>query len=210
MSATRVHDVSVLYVEDDDATRTELAELLGRRVRELRVAADGAAGLAAFRAHEPDLVLSDIRMPQLDGLAMARELRALRPELPIVLTTAHSDLSYLLEAIELGADGYVLKPIALPQLTRALDRAAELVLHRRAARRHAEERERLIGELEAALARIKRLSGLLPICASCKRIRDDRGYWQQLEAYITEHSEAEFTHGLCQECVTKLYGDLVR
>ena len=65
------------------------------------------------------------------------------------------------------------------------------------------ERERLIQELQDALANIKRLRGLLPICASCKKIRDDKGYWNELEAYILEHSEAEFTHGICPDCIDR-------
>ncbi|NLI80729.1 MAG: PAS domain-containing protein [Deltaproteobacteria bacterium] len=69
------------------------------------------------------------------------------------------------------------------------------------------EREALIEELQDALAKVKTLSGLLPICASCKRIRDDNGYWQQIEAYIGEHSEAEFSHGICPECARRLYPD---
>jgi PAS domain S-box-containing protein len=71
-----------------------------------------------------------------------------------------------------------------------------------------EEQERLIGELQHALAEVRRLSGLLPICASCKKIRDDQGYWQQIEAYIQDHSEAEFSHSVCPECAKKLYPDL--
>ena len=67
------------------------------------------------------------------------------------------------------------------------------------------ERERLIAELRQALRDIKNLRGLLPICASCKKIRDDQGYWQSLEQYVTEHSEAQFTHGLCPECMMRLY-----
>jgi hypothetical protein len=65
-------------------------------------------------------------------------------------------------------------------------------------------------DLSAALATVKKLSGLLPICASCKRIRNDQGYWEQIEAYIREHSEAEFTHGICPACVEKLYPELSR
>jgi PAS domain S-box-containing protein len=71
-----------------------------------------------------------------------------------------------------------------------------------------EERERLIAELQEALEKVKTLSGLLPICAGCKNIRDDRGYWQRIEGYISERSEAEFTHGLCPACLEKLYADL--
>ncbi len=68
-----------------------------------------------------------------------------------------------------------------------------------------EERERLIRELQKALGEIKTLTGLLPICANCKKIRDDKGYWNQIEVYISEHSEAEFSHGICPECKEKLY-----
>ena len=74
--------------------------------------------------------------------------------------------------------------------------------------RAAAERERLIQELQTALARVKALSGLLPICANCKNIRDDQGYWKQVEAYISSHSEATFTHSLCPNCVPKLFPEL--
>lgn len=70
------------------------------------------------------------------------------------------------------------------------------------------EKERLIGELQAALADVKTLSGLVPICSSCKKIRDDRGYWRTLERYLADHSDAQFTHGLCEECLRRLYPDL--
>jgi PAS domain S-box-containing protein len=68
-----------------------------------------------------------------------------------------------------------------------------------------EERERLIAKLQEALARIKTLSGLIPICASCKKVRDDQGFWQQVEVYIRDHSDAEFSHGLCPDCARELY-----
>jgi DNA repair exonuclease SbcCD ATPase subunit len=71
-----------------------------------------------------------------------------------------------------------------------------------------EEREKLIGELQKALSEVKKLSGFLPICASCKKIKDDKGYWRQIEAYIRDHSEAEFSHGICPDCKKKLYGDI--
>jgi hypothetical protein len=71
-----------------------------------------------------------------------------------------------------------------------------------------EERERMIGELQRALSEVKTLSGLLPICASCKKIRDDQGYWNQIEIYIKNHSQATFTHGICPECMKKLYPEV--
>ena len=74
-------------------------------------------------------------------------------------------------------------------------------------KRAEEEREKLITELQNTLADVKMLSGLVPICANCKKIRDDRGYWTQVEAYIQEHSQARFSHGVCPDCIKKLYPD---
>jgi len=71
------------------------------------------------------------------------------------------------------------------------------------------EREKLVRELQKAMTEIKALKGILPICASCKKNRDDRGYWRQIEAYIRDHSEAEFSHGICPDCMKKLYGDIL-
>ena len=71
-----------------------------------------------------------------------------------------------------------------------------------------EEREKLINELQQALKEVKQLSGFLPICSHCKKIRDDKGYWNQIEAYIQDHSDAEFSHGICQECAKKYYPDM--
>ena len=70
----------------------------------------------------------------------------------------------------------------------------------------AKEREKMISELQDAITNVKALSGLLPICASCKKIRDDNGYWSMVETYISEHSDSEFTHSICPECAEKLYG----
>jgi len=81
----------------------------------------------------------------------------------------------------------------------------KLVMEIRDRRRAEEELEKLVGQLQEALAKVKTLSGLLPICASCKKIRDDKGYWTQVEVYVREHTDAEFTHGICPECAARLY-----
>jgi hypothetical protein len=73
-------------------------------------------------------------------------------------------------------------------------------------RRAADERERIITELKEALANVKTLRGLVPICASCKKIRDDKGFWSQVDVYVRDHTEAEFSHGICPECSKRLYG----
>ena len=68
-----------------------------------------------------------------------------------------------------------------------------------------EERERLITELQSALTEVKTLSGIIPICANCKKIRDDKGYWDQVEVYVSEHTDAHFSHGICPDCIEKIY-----
>lgn len=77
-------------------------------------------------------------------------------------------------------------------------------------KRHQAERERLIAELQDALAQVKNLTGLLPICASCKKVRDDHGYWTQVEVYVMNHSNAEFTHGICPDCLAQYRANIPR
>jgi len=198
-------DISVLYVEDDPSTREEVIEILQRRVREVLSARDGSEGLTMFRERKPDLVMTDIRMPVMDGLKMARAIREESKGALIIVTTAHSDTPYMLDAIDIGVDQYVIKPVNVDKLAVAVEKCAEIVEYRRAHKRYLAERETLIGELQDALAKVKQLSGFLPICASCKKIRDDKGYWQQIEAYVRDHSEAEFSHGICPDCAQRIY-----
>lgn len=97
----------------------------------------------------------------------------------------------------------------LGQLARSFDEMAQSLEKKELDRRQAmEEREKLIAELQQAMSDVKVLSGMLPICASCKKIRDDKGYWNRIEAYIGKHSNAQFSHGICPECARKLYPEL--
>jgi hypothetical protein len=107
-------------------------------------------------------------------------------------------------AMKAGAHDHLIKG-RLARLVPAVERELREAAGRWERRRLEPERARLVTELQAALSQVKRLSGLLPICAGCKIIRNDHGYWQQVESLISEHSEATFTHGLCLECVRRLY-----
>lgn len=124
----------ILYVEDEPTTRAQTARLLGWRVGELVVASDGIEGLERFREREPDLVVTDVLMPRMDGLSMAQEIRKAAPDLPIVVTTAFDQTSYLLKAIETGVDHYAVKPIDPDHLVGLLLKCARrLRIERRAA-----------------------------------------------------------------------------
>ncbi len=108
--------------------------------------------------------------------------------------------------LEALVDGRSLEAVTyFQELEEANRQLREEIEQRKQAER---EREKLIAELQKALSRVKLLSGLVPICAHCKKIRDDSGYWHQLERYISDHSEAEFSHGICPDCMKKLYPDL--
>jgi len=120
-------------------------------------------------------------------------------KVPIILLTGKGAREVDMAAMKAGASDYLDKGEIGPSL---LERSIRYSIERH---RTLEEQIRLISQLQRALAKVKQLSGLLPMCASCKKIRDDKGYWNQLEAYISEHSEADFSHGICPECVEKLY-----
>jgi YesN/AraC family two-component response regulator len=205
MESYQKMDLALLYVEDEPVTRSTIAAMLERQIRTVYQAGDGKAGLEAFKAHRPEVVITDIRMPVMGGLDMAREIRALAPRTHIIVTTAHNDTDFFLDAIDIGIDLYVLKPVSRERLFAAIRKSQEILGLERVIKFKDAEQKRLIKELQQALASIKTLSGLIPICASCKKIRDDQGYWNQLEAYISEHSGAEFSHGICPECAIKIY-----
>ncbi|MBS4096972.1 MAG: SpoIIE family protein phosphatase [Sulfuricella sp.] len=139
---------SLLYVEDDDNIREQLEQFLRRRVKEFHVAANGAEGLAAYREHKPDMIISDILMPEMTGLEMAERIKAEDPEVPIILTTAFNETDYFLKAIQIGIDNYVLKPVDTGMLQRALDKSAHVLFQRRELAARKMQTETLLDELQ--------------------------------------------------------------
>jgi PAS domain S-box-containing protein len=123
-----------------------------------------------------------------------------------VLTTGTGEPAYVVEVehkngsavwLEINKQPYIVDGRVAGFIGVARDITGRIDLER--------EREKLIADLQDALAHVRTLKGMLPICASCKKVRDDKGYWNQIEAYVSEHSEAEFTHAICPECAKKLY-----
>lgn len=137
-----------------------------------------------------DAILLDLSLPDSQGMETFQKVRKLSPYLPVIVLTGLNDETVAMRAIHLGAQDYLPK-----------DQLTGFLLSR--AIRHAIERERLVHQLQEALTQVKTLGGLLPICGACKRVRDDSGYWNQIETYISQHSEASFTHGVCPECAMK-------
>ncbi|MHB8058400.1 MAG: response regulator [Desulfuromonadaceae bacterium] len=120
-------DISLLYVEDEAVTRRQVSRALAARSYRLTVAENGEQGLSLFRAQAYDIVLTDIMMPGVNGLEMAREIRSLSPDTQIACMTAFSDTALLIEAIEIGINQFVLKPVILSRLFTALDRCQRIV-----------------------------------------------------------------------------------
>ena len=148
--------------------------------------------------------MCDYTLPQFSGESALRIVRESDADLPFIYVSGTIGEDVAVEAMKSGAQDYVLKN-NLKRLAPAVERELREAGVRREKRILEADRERLITELRAALMDVKRLSGLLPICAGCKKIRNDRNEWQRIEIFIRENSEAQFTHSLCPDCIKRLY-----
>ncbi|MDK2743874.1 MAG: response regulator [Nitrospira sp.] len=204
----------LLIVDDSPDQHRLLQSILAKAGHDQIVAVDSAqAAFATLNLDgaqlsvKVDLILMDVLMPEIDGVEACRRIKqqAHLRDIPIIMVTAKNDLNNLKEAFSAGAMDYINKPVNEVELLARV--ASALTLKNEMDRRKEREAElhRSNQELQRALKEVKVLRGLIPICASCKKIRNDGGFWQQLEEYIGEHSEAEFSHGLCQPCLKKLY-----
>jgi response regulator RpfG family c-di-GMP phosphodiesterase len=149
----------------------------------------------------------DVLMPGLDGVAACKRIKQeehLR-DIPVIMVTAKNDLGNLQNAFSAGAMDYINKPVNGIELLVRVASALTLKKEMDCRKEREAELRRSNESLQRALKEVKVLRGLIPICAACKKIRNDGGFWQQLEEYLGEHSEAEFSHGLCQPCIKRLY-----
>jgi DNA-binding response OmpR family regulator len=186
----------VLLADDDAALRHGLCVQLERWGYEPIICEDGHGARAVLTGDAPPpLAILDWNMPGADGVTLCGEIRA-TPALStmyVILLTAHDTRDQMLEGLTGGADEYITKPFDWSVLRARVKTGARIAsLQQSLAQR--------VTELQTALTMVKQLSGLLPICSYCKKIRRDGNYWQPLEGYLSEHSEAEFSHGVCPEC----------
>lgn len=197
----------ILVAEDDAVTRKILEVTLGRLRFDVIAAADGTAAwhtLETLKGKDaPELVVLDWMMPGLEGIEICRRLRT-TPGFELVyiilLTSRNSkeDLAYGLAA---GANDYIAKPFDPVELESRVRVGERMVkLQRNLAAR--------VRELEEALAEVSKLQGLLPICSYCKKVRNETNYWEQVDSYLSSHSDLKLTHGICPQCLEKVMKEL--
>jgi DNA-binding response OmpR family regulator len=191
--------MQVLVAEDDELSRTLLVRILSEQY-DVVAAADGRAAWESLgREDGPQLAVLDWQMPGMDGPEICRRLRAsaeTRPIYVLLLTATRKTTEDLVSGLQAGADDYLTKPCHPDELR------ARVAVGRRMLQLQERLAER-VRELQQALGSVRRLEGLLPICAWCKRIRCDQDYWQELENYLGERAEVTFTHGVCPQCHDK-------
>lgn len=184
--------MEILIVEDDFILRGLLQMKLESWGHKVKIAENGIDALSLIETGgaDIDLIILDWMMPLMDGLELCRKIRAIeKGYIYIVFLTGRDKKEDVIRGIEAGADDYITKPVEWDELKVRI-RAGERIVN--------------------LVANINRLSGILPICSACKRIRDDEGYWEQMESFVSRHSEAEFSHCYCPDCAKKIYPELFR
>ena len=197
--------MTVLVADDDDVLRRLVLRILEAMAYGVREASDGAAALEVLLGEDPpSLAVINWMMPGMNGVEICRRVRGspVAPPVYIIMLTARGETADIVEGLSAGADDYITKPFDAEEL-RARVRVGERVVRLQA------ELGRRVGELEEALAQVRRIQGLLPICSYCKKIRDDDNYWQAVEHYIASRSEARFSHGICPECHARYVEPLI-
>jgi sigma-B regulation protein RsbU (phosphoserine phosphatase) len=192
-----------LVADDDPVTAAALAGSLRRWNFDVTVAHDGASAWTAIRGEpQPSLAIVDWVMPGVDGLELCRRIRldTRHAHMYVLLLTARDSRADIVTGLDAGADDYLVKPFDAEELRARVHTGARIL---RLQQSLAEQ----VAKLQETIANVKQLKGLLPMCSYCKRIRKDEDYWQQVEAYVSDHSDAEFSHGVCPSCLEEVRRD---
>jgi sigma-B regulation protein RsbU (phosphoserine phosphatase) len=187
---------TVLIAEDEPVDRRHIEASLESWGYSVLSTTDGLEALEAWDVERPDLAILDWLMPKMDGLTLCRAVRA-RPELGhpyIIMLTARTTTEDVVRGLGAGADDFLKKPFEQAELKARLSVGERMLdLQGRLAQR--------VRDLEEALSQVKVLQGIIPICMYCKRVRDEREYWEKVEEYVSKRSDARFSHGICPECL---------
>jgi len=192
--------VKILIVDDDPDVLFATTRVVKSDGYSVLNASSGEECIEQTRQHMPDLILLDVLLPDIIGTEVCSRIKS-DPSLSGIYIILISGKMISAEkqsaGLDIGADGYIIRPVSNRELLARINAMVRIIKLER-------ERNELIKELQDALSKVKTLEGLLPICAYCKKIRDDKGYWNRIEKYIAERTDAQFSHGICKDCLKKL------
>ncbi len=194
----------ILIAEDDLTSRTMLELIIGKWSFETIGVDDGRKAWEILQREDaPPIAILDWEMPEIDGPELCRRIKLLVRDNPIhvILLTARDSTPDIVNGLEAGADDYVTKPFDLNELRARINVAVRLV------KTQASLSQKL-KELKEAFDHVKTLQGIIPICMHCHSIRSDKEAWHRLEAYIEQHSDAQFSHSICPQCMRRYYPDV--
>ena len=194
--------MKILIAEDEQVSRLLLTKFLSKWNHEVIISTDGEECYKLYKETNAQLIIADWMMPKMDGIELIRRIREDNsPEyVYIIVLTAKTEMQDMVDAFSAGADDYLTKPFYPQELEK------RVIVGERIIKLHNDLRSN-IKKLEEALSKVKFLEGLLPICMYCKKVRDDKNYWVKVEDYISSHSEAKLSHGICPDCYEKEFGE---
>ncbi|MDT8377585.1 MAG: response regulator [Desulfotignum sp.] len=196
--------IKILIVDDDPDVLFATARLVKKAGYKVMEATTGEAAIKTARDRKPDIILLDVVLPDIMGTDVCRQIKAdprTRGGYVILISGMKTGSDQQADGLDAGADGYIARPVSNRELIARIDVMVRILTAER-------KRDQVIEELRQALTKIRQLSALLPICMYCKKIRDDKGYWRELQAYIQENTDTVFSHGICRECAQKNYPEL--
>ncbi|MCF8129170.1 MAG: response regulator [Deltaproteobacteria bacterium] len=201
---------NILVVDDTKENLRILADALGEEGYKVRPALSGRMALEAARKELPDLILLDILMPGMDGYEVCETLKADQAlkDVPVIFISALNEVGDKMKGFSAGGVDYISKPFRTEEVLARVKTHLTLRHLQKDVEGKNTQLRKLNRDLQRALDEIKTLRGIIPICSSCKKIRDDDDSWQRIEKYISAHSEAVFSHSICPDCAKKLYPDL--
>lgn len=188
--------LSILVVDDTRINVDLLVLLLQKKNYIVCVAESGKEALQKIATNPPDLILLDIMMPEMDGYETCRRIKSnpLSKHIPIIFITALIETKDKMKGFEVGGVDFITKPFEIQEVLARVNAQLTIQhLYRTLAVKNS--------ELEKALAEVKSLQGIVPICSKCKNIRNDDGFWQRVEQYVSERTGAKFSHGYCPSCL---------
>jgi CheY-like chemotaxis protein len=198
----------ILVTDDDPDIRLLSVTLLSEAGYEVLEAETGEECLHVARTCRPDIILLDVVLPDMTGVEVCRSIKgdpSLRNIFVVLMSGTMITSENQAEGLNVGADGYIVKGLSNNEFLARMESLVRIKRVETTLREKEEEQERLIERLQQTLTEIRTLRGMISICSSCKKIRDDEGHWDQMESYIGKRTNAVFSHGICPDCAKRLY-----